>query len=87
MKSKLIFFSLLLYWAMPSIAQLTLDITFVYDEAGVKHWYHIQKDVYCFKIAGDVEYTGTLNACVANVTYWDNAPSKFNEVNLILLRH
>jgi hypothetical protein len=81
MKSKLIFFSLLLYWAMPSIAQLTLDSTFVYDEAGVKHWYHIQKDVYCFKIAGDVEYSGTLNPCVANVTYWDNAPSKFNEVN------
>lgn len=86
MKAKMIKFKvmksnfLLLFGVSTSYAQIP-DSTYIYDQYGVQHWYHIQKDVYCFKLSAEAEYTGTVNPCVANQEYWDNAPTKFNEIN------
>lgn len=81
MKSKVLFF-LGLFGVSSIYAQLTqADSTYIYDQNGVQHWYHIQKDVYCFKLTNEVQYTGNVNPCVENQEYWQDAPTKFNEIN------
>lgn len=75
-------FVLFLTLVQISYGQLILaDSTYIYDKNGVKQWYYIQKDVFCFKLTSDLQYSGDLNPCVANLSYWENAPSKFNELN------
>lgn len=81
MKSKFLFF-FGIFGISTIYAQLPMaDSTYIYDQYGIKHWYYIQKDVYCFKLYSETKYTGAINSCVANQSYWANASSKFNEVN------
>src|SRR5690554_4056139 len=79
MKSKVLFF--LGIFGMCSAHTQIQDSTYIYDKNGVQQWYHIQKDVYCFKLNNEAQYTGGTQACVDNQEYWQNAPSKFNEIN------
>ncbi len=80
MKTKFTFLITAMIAVCGAYGQLGLDSTFIYDEAGIKHWYYIQKDVYCFKIDGSAEYTGSVNPCVDVLDYWNTAPSQFNEI-------
>src|SRR5690554_843735 len=81
MKSKILFFMGILGASSSYSQSIPADSTYIYDQHGVQHWYHIQKDVYCFKLDAEAEYTGSVNPCVENQEYWNNAPSKFNEIN------
>jgi hypothetical protein len=81
MKIKITLFSLSIIFTTLSFGQLFgLDSTFIYKEDGNKEWYHIQKDVYCFKLDSDTEYNGGVNSCVSVLDYWNNTATKFNEI-------
>jgi len=58
------------------------DSTYIYDANLNKKWFHFQKDVYCFKTMGEVEYTGSFSSCVQEMEYWDSSlTTQFNEVH------
>ena len=62
-----------------SFAQIP-DSTYIYDKNGIKHWYHIQEDVFSFVLLNEAQYSGVLESCVDTLKYWQNASTKLNEL-------
>lgn len=60
---------------------IVADSVYIYDMDGVKDWYKVQKDVFCFSFTDNSKYTGQLPPCVDTIIYYSNSYSQFNEVH------
>lgn len=60
---------------------IVADSVYIYDMDGVKDWYNVQKDVFCFSFTDNSKYTGQLPPCVDTIIYYSNSYSQFNEVH------
>jgi len=60
---------------------IVADSVYIYDMDGVKDWYNVQKDVFCFSFTDNSKYTGPLPPCVDTIIYYSNSYSQFNEVH------